>query len=32
MTKFILKRLLLGAFIVFFGALAAYAIIRCLPT
>ena len=32
MTKFIVRRLILGAFIVFFGALVAYAVIRCLPT
>ena len=32
MAKFILRRLVLGAFIVFFGALVAYAIVRCLPT
>ena len=32
MTKFIVRRLILGAFIVFFGALVAYVVIRCLPT
>ena len=32
MTKFIVRRLILGAFIVFFGALVAYAVIRSLPT
>lgn len=32
MAKFIIRRLILGAFIVFFGSLVAYAIIRCLPT
>ncbi|HWQ96781.1 MAG TPA: ABC transporter permease [Clostridia bacterium] len=32
MTKFILRRLILGAFIIFFGSLVAYAVIRSLPT
>ena len=32
MTKFIVRRLILGAFIVFFGSLVAYAVIRSLPT
>ena len=32
MTKFIVRRLILGAFIVFFGALVAYAVVRSLPT
>jgi len=32
MTKFIVRRLILGAFIVFFGALVAYTVIRSLPT
>jgi len=32
MTKFIIRRLILGAFIIFFGSLVAYAVIRCLPT
>ncbi|MDD4312918.1 MAG: ABC transporter permease [Eubacteriales bacterium] len=32
MAKFIVRRLILGAFIVFFGALVAYAVIRSLPT
>ncbi len=32
MGKFIIRRLILGAFIVFFGSLVAYAVIRCLPT
>ena len=32
MTKFIVRRLILGAFIIFFGALVAYAVVRSLPT
>ena len=32
MTKFIIRRLILGAFIIFFGSLVAYAVIRSLPT
>jgi peptide/nickel transport system permease protein len=32
MTKFIVRRLILGAFIVFFGSMVAYAVIRSLPT
>ncbi|NMC13892.1 MAG: ABC transporter permease [Chloroflexi bacterium] len=32
MHKFVLRRLFLGLFIIFFGALVAYTIIRCLPT
>lgn len=32
MTKFIVRRLILGLFIVFFGALVAYAVVRSLPT
>ncbi len=32
MGRFIIRRLILGAFIVFFGALVAYSVIRCLPT
>jgi peptide/nickel transport system permease protein len=32
MTKFIVRRLILGFFIVFFGSLVAYAVIRSLPT
>jgi ABC-type dipeptide/oligopeptide/nickel transport systems, permease components len=32
MTKFIIRRLILGFFIVFFGSLVAYAVIRSLPT
>ncbi len=32
MTKFIVRRLILGIFIVFFGALVAYAVVRSLPT
>ncbi len=31
MLKFILKRIVIGAFIVLFGALVAYTVIRCLP-
>ena len=31
MLKFILKRIVIGVFIVFFGALVIYTIIRCLP-
>ena len=31
MGKFIIRRLILGAFIVFFGAMIAYAVIRCMP-
>jgi len=32
MTKFIIRRLILGAFIIFFGSLVAYAVVRSLPT
>ena len=32
MTKFIVRRLILGFFIVFFGSMVAYAVIRSLPT
>ena len=32
MTKFIVRRLILGLFIVFFGAMVAYAVVRSLPT
>ena len=32
MTKFIVRRLILGAFIIFFGAMVAYAVVRSLPT
>jgi peptide/nickel transport system permease protein len=32
MRKFILRRLLLGALIVFFGSLVVYTVIRCLPS
>lgn len=32
MRKFVVKRLLLGVMIIFFGSLIVYAIIRCLPT
>lgn len=32
MRKFILRRLLLGLFITFFGAMVVYAVIRCLPS
>ena len=32
MTKFIIRRLFLGAIIVFLGAMVLYAVIRCLPT
>lgn len=31
MLKFIVKRIVIGAFIVLFGALVAYTVIRCLP-
>lgn len=31
MTKFIVRRVILGTFIVFFGALIAYIVVRCLP-
>ncbi|MEA4915736.1 MAG: ABC transporter permease [Christensenella sp.] len=32
MTKFIVRRLILGAFIIFFGSMVAYAVVRSLPT
>jgi peptide/nickel transport system permease protein len=32
MTKFIIRRLFLGAIIVFLGSMVLYAVIRCLPT
>ena len=32
MTKFIVRRLILGIFIVFFGSMVAYAVVRSLPT
>lgn len=32
MTKFIIRRLLLGIAIIFFGAFITYAVLRCLPT
>ncbi|MEN6636008.1 MAG: ABC transporter permease [Clostridiaceae bacterium] len=32
MTKFIVRRLILGLFIVFFGSMVAYAVVRSLPT
>ena len=32
MTKFIIRRLLLGIIIVFCGAFVVYAVLRCLPT
>ena len=32
MTKFIVRRLLLGLMIVFFGSFVVYAVLRCLPT
>ena len=32
MSKFIIRRLLLGIGIIFFGCLITYAVIRCLPT
>lgn len=32
MRKFIIRRLVLGLFIVFFGALITYVLVRCLPT
>lgn len=32
MRKFIIRRLLLGLFITFFGAMIVYAVIRCLPS
>lgn len=32
MTKFIIRRLILGVFIVFFGCFIVYAVMRCMPT
>lgn len=32
MRKFLIRRLILGVFIVFFGALITYVVVRCLPT
>ena len=32
MTKFVIRRLLLGLMIIFFGSFIVYAVLRCLPT